>query len=177
MSAALHLNQPDHGSNHASLARMAALAVSVEDIFIDRAKSVLQVLMADPAEILSLGLVAGTGSYTRRFLFGDGMMSAWAFAWGPGAATSIHDHHCPCVVAVLDGAVTESWYEPAGGETVRLVQSMVRTRGHIAALRPLRPNIHRMSNDGESRAVTVHIYGFNHKVVTSSIDREYRLTA
>jgi predicted metal-dependent enzyme (double-stranded beta helix superfamily) len=155
---------------------MAALAVSVDESFIDRARNVLQILINDPTAVLSRQLSAQAGEYTRHFLFGDGMTSAWAFAWAPGSKTPIHDHHCPCVFSVLDGVVTESWFEQVGeGETVRLIGSKSRDKGHIAALRPSRPNIHRMSNDGDALAITVHIYGFNRRVVASSVDREYLL--
>ncbi len=157
------------------LARLSTLAISVDELFIDKAQRLLDVFVSDPTDVLSLGLVAEPGKYEKRFLFGDGMTSAWAFAWGAGASTPIHDHHCPCVVGVVDGTVLEEWFEPEdeGSEFVRLAKAHDRPRGAITALRPRRPNIHRIRNIGSDMAMTVHIYGFNHKAVATSVDREY----
>jgi predicted metal-dependent enzyme (double-stranded beta helix superfamily) len=161
----------------ARFARMSSLAVSVDEIFIEKAQHLLDAFIADPSDVLSLGLQAAPGEYTKRFLFGDGMTSVWVFAWGPGARTPIHDHHCPCVVGVVDGSIVEEWFEPTNeaSDFVRLAKSHVRLQGAVTALRPRRPNIHRIRNEGSEMAITAHIYGFNYKAVTTSVDREYRM--
>lgn len=158
-------------------ARISALAVTVDEIFIEKARALVDIYASDPADILALGLSAGPRAYEKHFLFGDGMTSAWAFAWGPGASTPIHDHHCPCIVGVVHGAILEEWFEPIaeGSDLARLTKSHERVQGAVTALRPRHPNIHRMRNVGAETAITMHIYGYNHKAATSSIDREYRL--
>ena len=43
------------------LARLSTLAISVDELFIDKAQRLLDVFVSDPTDVLSLGLVAEPG--------------------------------------------------------------------------------------------------------------------
>lgn len=93
----------------------------------------------------------------------SGAFSVVALVWQPGQVTPIHDHICWCVVGVLQGTERETRYHllrdaagelclaPAGGD--------VMTPGMTCALVPPAENIHQVRNDGDSLAISLHIYG------------------
>ena len=149
---------------------------------LERGRTILRAFAADPARVAGLPLARTAGGYARNFLFGDATMSVWAIAWAPGAATSIHDHHCSCCFAVLAGDLTERWFEAVGEGTgeahrARLTRETVRRPGFSACMLPTGPNIHQMLNAGEDEAVSLHVYGFDPAVRASSVEREYALAA
>ena len=87
-------------------------------------------------------------------------MSAWLFLWAPQSETPIHDHHCLCCYGVVRGSLTETRYAMAPGGGAVAVGRLVRDAGTTNALVPESPNIHRMVNETETLAVTMHLYGF-----------------
>jgi predicted metal-dependent enzyme (double-stranded beta helix superfamily) len=144
---------------------------------LDRARALLQTLLARPDAILSLPLAWKTGGLERNFLFGDEALSVWAMSWAPGAATSIHDHHCVCCFGMLSGSLTERWFQAVGDGRVIQTRDFVRGPGFMAGMRPTGPNIHQMANAGSEGAVSLHIYGFDRTQRSSSIETEYQLAA
>ncbi|MBF6590700.1 MAG: cysteine dioxygenase family protein [Ktedonobacterales bacterium] len=101
--------------------------------------------------------------------------SVVSLVWLPGQMTPIHDHICWCVVGVLEGVEREErfglrmddaqshWLLPEGEEMV--------TPGHTCALVPPDENIHRVRNAGESRAISIHVYGADIARYGSSINQ------
>ncbi len=144
------------------------------DSYLSSARQTLIQLALAPDLLSAVRLERISGSYSRNLLFGDNKTSVWALVWAPGARTSIHDHHCTCCFTVLSGAIREVWFNAI--DDVHVVKSAEHLRGvgYVAAMMPSGPNIHQMENAGSQDAVSIHIYGYDHRMHASSVHREYR---
>ena len=158
----------------ALLQRLSEANQAPIDQYLLSARDTLGRLAAMPDLLGNIGLSRTCGGFTRNLIFGDEQMSAWAMVWAPGARTAIHDHHCSCCFTVVRGTVREVWFSAVDGN--RVVESAEHRRGpgYIAAMMPSGPNIHQMMNDGPDEAVSIHIYGYDHRMHASSIHREYQ---
>ena len=109
--------------------------------YLKAARAVLEEIVANPEAILRLPLERKPGSYARNLLVGDDGVSVWAMVWSPGAATSIHDHHCSCCFGVVSGTVTETWYRAVDESRAVPTQEHAHAglRGLHAALRSQYP--------------------------------------
>jgi predicted metal-dependent enzyme (double-stranded beta helix superfamily) len=90
--------------------------------------------------------------YARLALTGD--HEAWLLTWLPGQATELHDHGgASGAFTVLQGRLTEQI--PTGVPQVSLA-----SRGYgTGATRPFGAHhIHRIVNDSDAPAVSVHVY-------------------
>lgn len=159
---------------------MAALARSAGGpprAYLAAARTTLSKLLARADLLDRVVLDRRPGGFTRNLLFGQGRMSVWAIVWSPGATTPVHDHHCSCCFGVLGGRVRETWYRAISDTHAVAVGEAVRAPGHIACMMPSGPNLHRMTNDGPFEAVSLHVYGYDHEVHATSIERTYRVAA
>jgi predicted metal-dependent enzyme (double-stranded beta helix superfamily) len=162
-------------SGTTALERLSSFSQGLIDSYLSSARETLRQLTANPDLLNGIELDRAPGSFTRNLIFGDNRICVWAMVWSPGASTPIHDHHCSCCFAVLRGAIREVRFQPIGeGQVVKVAES-VRQSGYTAAMLPSGPNIHRMINDGPDEAISVHIYGYDHRMYASSIHRTYRL--
>jgi predicted metal-dependent enzyme (double-stranded beta helix superfamily) len=141
--------------------------------YLAAARGVLRELVAVPELVQSLPLARKPGCYARNLLAGDDEVSVWAMVWGEDSATSIHDHHCSCCFGVISGTVTETWYRAVDATRAVPTGEQRRDAGYVACMLPSGPNIHRMRNAGPGDAISIHIYGFDHRVHASSIETEY----
>jgi predicted metal-dependent enzyme (double-stranded beta helix superfamily) len=139
------------------------------------ARVVLERLLARPGLLGALSLERNQAGFARNLLFGDDQMSVWAMVWDVGAGTSIHDHHCSCCFGVLSGSIREVRYDAVSETTAVMTGQASRGRGYVACMLPTGPNLHQMVNDGESEAISLHIYGFDHRLRASSVHREYTI--
>ena len=87
--------------------------------------------------------------------------SIWVFALACGQKTPIHDHKYRGTVTVLDGPVSEKYYEAVGDNKARLIKRVDRYRFHSnrddlgdAFLHQLK----RRKGLGEGCGVSLHIY-------------------
>jgi predicted metal-dependent enzyme (double-stranded beta helix superfamily) len=106
----------------------------------------------------------------------DGSFSIVALVWLPGQETPIHDHVSWCVVGVHEGQEYETLYEVETDETgaswlVETGQS-VNPPGSVAALTPP-GDIHKVVNNGDKLAISLHVYGADIGKLGSSIRRRY----
>lgn len=139
------------------------------------ARLVLERLLARPGLLGRLSLERKQAGFARNLLFGDDRMSVWAMVWDVGATTPVHDHHCSCCFGVLSGSIREVRYN-AVSETIAVMTGQARRGpGYVACMLPTGPNLHQMVNDGESETISLHIYGFDHRVHASSVHREYTI--
>lgn len=105
-----------------------------------------------------------------------GLYSLVALVWRPGQATPIHDHRCWCVVGVLEGSEEETRYHFASDGDERWlvpVGSSFSPVGSVGVLIPPAENIHRVSNGGDTLAVSLHVYGADIGACGSSINRVF----
>ena len=138
------------------------------------ARATLEQLASVPDLLDNIKLERKPGDYTRNLIFSDDQMSVWALVWAPGACTPIHDHHCSCCFAVLSGAIREIWFNTVGDVRAIKTAEHLRTPGYLAAMMPSGPNTHQMRNDGPEEAISIHIYGYDHRMHASSVKREYQ---
>lgn len=163
------------GAAMAPFARLGAITEELTSTYLASARAALAEIVSKPQRIDAWDLRRAPGEYTRNLLYGAGQMSVWAMVWAPGARTSIHDHHCSCCFSVVRGAIEERWFDPVDETRVRLSKVATREPGFIAAMLPSGPNVHQIVNDGDEEAISVHVYGFDHRLCGSSVRREYRL--
>lgn len=147
------------------------------EVYLDRARATLRAIVARRDLIDTIPLIREEGRYTRTLLYGDEQVSVWALLWPPGVHTSIHDHHCSCCFGVVRGVVTERWFRPLDGQKAVVSAVARREAGFVAAMLPTGPNIHQMINETDEDAMSIHVYGFDHRQHASSIDQEYELVA
>jgi predicted metal-dependent enzyme (double-stranded beta helix superfamily) len=161
-------------SHHTELfAHLSATSFASGPEYLKAARLALVRLLADPAMLDNVKLERVPGGYTRNLVFGDARITIYAIVWSAGSQTSIHDHHCSCCFAMLSGALEESWYERVDEAHGVVSRTFTRSAGEIACMLPTGPNLHRMANMSGEEAISLHIYGYDHRTRASSIDREY----
>ena len=109
--------------------------------------------------------------YTRNLVRECPAFCAVVLAWGPGHASSIHDHAgANCWVKVLDGELTETRFRPAGEGRgpVRTGQAVVRRdmvtymngQSSSTSRHSLSDSLglHIIANNSPRPAATLHIY-------------------
>ena len=161
-------------------AMMADLAVSARrtpDAYLASARATLLRLLARPELLDPSRLTAHGEGLSRNLLFGTEALSVWAMVWAPGTITPVHDHHCSCCFGLLRGNLRETWYRAISDTHAVATRDAVRTPGFVACMMPSGPNLHRIANDGPEAAVSIHVYGYDHRVQASSIHRTYAVAA
>jgi len=145
--------------------------------YLTTAREALVCLIAIPGLLDKVELKRVPGGLSRNLLFGDDKVSVWAIVWSECARTPIHDHHCSCCFGVLSGFITELCFKRVDEECVAIVEEVTRAPGFVDCMLPSGPNIHQMVNSGETEAISLHIYGYDHNAHASSIKRVYQLAA
>lgn len=145
--------------------------------YLDSARRTLNNLIARPDLLRNVSLNAAPSTYTRNLLFGCGDISIWAIVWAPGSHTSIHDHRCSCCFGIVEGKLTEIRYHAIDKAQVTERERFVRDEGFIACLLPSGPNIHMMCNESDEQVISIHIYGYDHRLHSSSVLQEYTAIA
>jgi 3-mercaptopropionate dioxygenase len=105
----------------------------------------------------------------------DGSFSVCALVWRPGQQTPVHDHVAWCVVGVLQGAEHEELFALRdGGTSLQPVARRVNMTGDVSGFAPP-GDIHRVTNHGDSTAISLHVYGADIARLGNSVRRTYDL--
>ena len=104
----------------------------------------------------------------------DGSFSISAMVWMPGQQTMIHDHVAWCVTGVLQGREHEEVFALDGGRVLKAHRRNVNPAGAVSGFAPP-GDIHRVSNTGDTVAISLHVYGADISRLGNSIRREYTL--
>lgn len=125
-------------------------------------------------DLLTAAQMASGPGYRQHVLHvePEGRFSIVALVWLPGQATPIHDHIAWCATGVHRGQETEVRYRPDSGGLLVPAGRRVNTVGTITAMAPP-GDIHRVSNESEEIAISVHVYGADITALGSSIRRCY----
>jgi predicted metal-dependent enzyme (double-stranded beta helix superfamily) len=99
--------------------------------------------------------------------------SVVSLVWLPGQQTPVHDHVCWCVVGVLRGREEETCYELDEAGIPHQRSKNHNTPGEVCWLVPPRRDVHRVRNDGDELAVSIHVYGDDIGKLGTSINRVY----
>ena len=159
-------------------AMMADLALSARrspDAYLASARANLLRILARPDLLDRTRLHAPPEGLGRNLLFGTRATSVWAMVWSPGAVTPVHDHHCSCCFGLLSGSLRETWYRPISDTHAVATRDVVREPGYVACMMPSGPNLHRIANDGAEPAISIHVYGYDHREQASSVHRTYEV--
>ena len=102
----------------------------------------------------------------RRYTDEEGSYSLQVFVWPPGSSTRVHDHSSWGVYRCVMGSVLEERYErlddgsrPEHAHLRKVWQLTWSPEDGISIVLPGGGGIHRVSNPGESMAISVHLYG------------------
>ncbi|SFL53329.1 cysteine dioxygenase [Methylobacterium pseudosasicola] len=161
----------------AMLADLALAARRSPDAYLASARTTLLNILARPDLLDRTRLVAPPEGLGRNLLFGTRALSVWAMVWSPGAVTPVHDHHCSCCFGLLSGSLRETWYRPISDTHAVATLDVVRSPGYVACMMPSGPNLHRIANDGPEAAISIHVYGYDHRAQASSVHRTYEVAA
>jgi 3-mercaptopropionate dioxygenase len=105
----------------------------------------------------------------------DGSFSVCALVWRPGQQTPVHDHVAWCVVGVLQGAEHEELFALRdGGSALEPVAVRVNAPGDVSGFAPP-GDIHRVTNNGDDIAISLHVYGADIARLGNSVRRTYDL--
>jgi predicted metal-dependent enzyme (double-stranded beta helix superfamily) len=141
----------------------------------DRVATALRHQLPGPG-LLSPGQLAGDpAGYQTHLVHAqpDGSFSVVVTVWLPGQQAPIHDHLAWCVTAVLQGVVCEEIFAVRDGH----LEVIARSQDPAGAVSGFAPpgDIHRVTNSGQTVAVSMHVYGTDITRVGSSIRRLYDL--
>lgn len=121
-----------------------------------------------------LSLPHSLQSYTRHMLHADpgGMFTVVALRWDPSQGSPIHAHYTWCAYKVLSGAMTESHFEwDRTANHAYLFNRVVREAGQSVSAHGGMECIHRLSNDTEHTAVSIHVYGIDAARISTHVNR------
>lgn len=150
----------------------AALALA-PDAMAREIQAALREATADTAWLPAERRRVNHDNYARHLLHADpgGRFSILALVWDRGQRSPIHSHYCWCAVGVYEGRLTETWYrEGASGGPPVLVGSAVRDASW-PSFEPAAAGIHRLANDSNTVAVSLHVYGIGKDGVSSGVNR------
>ena len=167
------MNATGLGDVEASMAELALSARRSPDAYLAAARTTLLRFMARPNLLDRVPLARRSMDFTRNLLFGSEDVSIWAMVWAPGSSTPVHDHHCSCCFGLLSGMLRETWYRPISDTHAVATDDVVRAPGFVACMLPSGRNLHRMGNDSPDEAISIHVYGYDHRVRSTSIHRTY----
>ncbi|HSO05961.1 MAG TPA: cysteine dioxygenase family protein [Pelomicrobium sp.] len=125
--------------------------------------------MLEPAQ--REGSVAG---YTRHVLYADpdGRFTIVSLVWEAGQASPVHAHDTWCGYAVLEGALVERGFRDAGDRAAVALTESLRPPGSTV-FDPGGYAIHQLVNPGDSRCISVHVYGVGADRVATAVNRVY----
>lgn len=161
----------------AMMADLSFSAARSPDAYLASARTTLVRILARPDLLDRTRLAAPPEGLGRNLLFGTRAISVWAIVWSPGAVTPVHDHHCSCCFGLLSGSLRETWYRPISDSHAVATRDAVREPGYVACMMPSGPNLHRIANDGPEPAISIHVYGYDHRERASSVHRTYAVAA
>jgi predicted metal-dependent enzyme (double-stranded beta helix superfamily) len=114
-------------------------------------------------------------NYSRHLLYGDpeGRFSVLSLVWDHGQKSPVHDHYCWCAVGVYQGQITETCYREsvAGGLPV-LISKTLRGVGNVS-FEPAASGIHRIANESDTPAISLHVYGVPRESISIGVNRIY----
>jgi predicted metal-dependent enzyme (double-stranded beta helix superfamily) len=129
-------------------------------------------------DILTAAERAGhAGGYRTHLLHTepDGSFSVLGLVWRPGQATVIHDHVTWGACGVVQGSEHEELFAlREGGTVLEQVGENENLVGDVVNFTPP-GDIHRVRNQGDESAISLHVYGADLSRLGSSVRRVYDL--
>jgi len=141
----------------------------------DRVVAALRDRLPGPGLLPAEKLAGDPSGYQAHLVHAepDGSFSIVVMVWRPGQQTTIHDHLTWCCTAVLSGTEYEELYA-LRGDHLEVVGRNANPDGTVSGFAPP-GDIHRVTNIGDTVAVSLHVYGTDISRVGSSVRRVYDL--
>ncbi len=141
----------------------------------DRVVAALRDRLPGPGILSPQQLAGDPSGYQNHLVHAepDGSFSVVAMVWLPGQQTPVHDHVTWCCTAVLTGTEYEEVYANRG-DHLEVVARNANPAGSVSGFAPP-GDIHRVTNAGDTTAVSLHVYGTDITRVATSIRRTYDL--
>lgn len=151
---------------HPALARLAR-AAEHEDFA--ELEETLHVALRKPSWLRPEHRVGDPNAYMRHVLYVDPgeRFVITAITWLPGQVSAIHGHQVWCMFGVAEGDLTEEEFSDA----LEPQKKVVYRAGELAAPDLELKRVHRVSNRGISRVVSLHLYGVGAERITTGINR------
>jgi predicted metal-dependent enzyme (double-stranded beta helix superfamily) len=151
---------------HPALARLARAA---EHQDFAELEETLHVALRKPSWLRPEHRVGDPSGYMRHLLYIDpnDAFVITAITWLPGQLSAIHGHQVWCVFGVVEGDLTEEQFD----DGLKLQQKVVYRPGELARADLGQQGVHRVSNRGTSRVVSLHLYGVSADKLTTGINR------
>ena len=107
--------------------------------------------------------------YMRHLLYIDpkDTFVITAITWLPGQVSPLHGHHVWCMYGVVEGDLTEEQFNAK----LELEKKVVIRPGQLARPDLDQQGVHRVSNRGIARVVSLHLYGVSADKLTTGINR------
>jgi predicted metal-dependent enzyme (double-stranded beta helix superfamily) len=141
----------------------SAFAEPSESTFFARSMRIALAEAAANPELLTSTQREGCAEHYRRHLLASDPRGRYAIAalvWLPHQASPVHAHHTWCGYAVLEGSLSETIFEWNGARhCASATRTQARNGGAVSFVRGGRGAIHRLGNDSDAAAVSLHIYG------------------
>jgi predicted metal-dependent enzyme (double-stranded beta helix superfamily) len=90
-----------------------------------------------------------------------------AITWLPGQLSAVHGHHVWCLYGIVEGDLTEEQFSAS----LELQKKVVYRPGELAERDLDQKMVHRVSNRGIARVVSLHLYGVGADRLTTGINR------
>lgn len=132
----------------------------------------LHVALRKPTWLRREHRVGDPNGYMRHLLYvdPDDAFVITAITWLPGQASPVHGHQVWCMYGVVEGDLTEEQFTAA----LTLEKKVVYHPGQLAKADLEQKGVHRVSNRGISRVVSLHLYGVSADKLTTGINRLFK---
>jgi predicted metal-dependent enzyme (double-stranded beta helix superfamily) len=157
---------------HPALARLARAAQHQD---FGELEETLHVALRKPTWLRPEHRVGDPNGYMRHLLYIDpeDAFVITAITWLPGQLSAVHGHQVWCMYGVVEGELTEEQFS----EALAPAKTVLYGPGELADHDLEQRMIHRVSNRGRSRVVSLHLYGVSAERLTTGINRIYRREA
>jgi len=151
---------------HPALARLARAA---EHQDFAELEETLHVALRKPTWLRPEHRVGDPNGYMRHLLYidPDDAFVITAITWLPGQVSPMHAHQVWCMYGIVEGDLTEEQFS----EKLELHKKVVYRPGELADGDLEQKMVHRVSNRGIARVVSLHLYGVSPDKLTTGINR------
>lgn len=153
---------------HPALARLARAAKHQDFAELEET---LHVALRKPTWLRPEHRVGDPKSYMRHLLYIDPQDAfvITAITWLPGQTSPLHGHQVWCMYGIVEGDLTEEQFSPK----LELEKKVVYRPGELARPDLDQQGVHRVSNRGIARVVSLHLYGVSADKLTTGINRVF----
>lgn len=151
---------------HPALARLAR-ATKHQDFA--ELEETLHVALRKPTWLRPEHRVGDPNGYMRHLLYIDpeDAFVITAITWLPGQVSPLHGHQVWCMFGIVEGDLTEEQFT----QKLELERKVVYRSGELARPDLDQQGVHRVSNRGIARVVSLHLYGVGADRLTTGINR------